>query len=86
MSNFFEFPLSGDILRGAPEISEFPFGDKNCKPKVYYLAERGSLPLFRMGSVLCVRKSTLIDWIVAMECSCSSKLGALGAQNVSEVL
>lgn len=86
MSNFFGFPLSGDIPRGAAEISKFLFGEKNCKRKVYYLTERNFLPVFRVGSMLCGWTSTLTDWTVAMECCHSAKLGAPGVQNVSEVL
>ena len=86
MSNFFGFPLSGDILRGAAEISEFLFGEKHRKRKVYYLTERNFLPVFRVGSMLCARKSKLTEWIAEMERNRSSKLGGSGAQNVSEVL
>jgi hypothetical protein len=86
MSKFFGFPLSGDILRGAAEISKFLFGEKNRKRKVYYLAARDILPVFRVGSMLCARKSALTDWFAGMECSCSPKLGAPSVQNVSEVL
>jgi hypothetical protein len=80
-----EYPLSKDVLRGAGEIAEFVFGAKNRKRKVYYLAARDILPVFRVGSMLCARKSTLTDWIVAMECTRSQNLGAPGVQNVSEV-
>jgi hypothetical protein len=82
-----EYPHSKDVLRGAGEIAEFLFGEKNRKRKVYYLAARGSLPpLFRVGSMLCARKSKLTEWIAEMERNRSSKLGGSGAQNVSEVL
>jgi hypothetical protein len=81
-----EYQLSKDVLRGAGAIAEFLYGAKNRKRKVYYLTERNSLPVFRVGSMLCARKSTLTDWIVGMEGCHSAKLGGPGAQNVSEVL
>ena len=86
MSNFFGFPLSGDILRGAAQISEFLFGEKNRKRKVYYLAERNFLPVFRVGSMLCARKSTFTDWFGETEGRRSQKSGVSGGQGGSEVL
>ncbi len=34
---------------------------------VYYLAECSRLPVFRLGSVLCARRSVLLDWIAGQE-------------------
>jgi hypothetical protein len=61
--------LADDLLRGADAISEFIFGrkQKNGKRKVYYLAETSRLPVFRIGSVLCARRSVLLDWISGQE-------------------
>ncbi len=62
--------LADDLLRGADAIAEFMFGSASERRKVYYLAntgKRNSLPVFRMGSVLCARKSSLIQWIEAQE-------------------
>ena len=62
--------LADDLLRGADAIAEFMFGSTSERRKVYYLAntgKRNSLPVFRMGSVLCARKSSLIQWIEAQE-------------------
>ena len=62
--------LANDLLRGADSIAEFMFGAASERRKVYYLAntgKRNSLPVFRMGSVLCARKSSLIQWIEAQE-------------------
>lgn len=60
--------LAGDLLRGADSIAEFIFGPgKNGRRKVYYLAETSHLPVFRLGSVLCARRSVLLGWISGQE-------------------
>jgi hypothetical protein len=59
--------LADDILRGADQIAEFIFGERGSRRKVYYLAECSRLPVFRLGSVLCARKSVLLRWISGQE-------------------
>jgi hypothetical protein len=59
--------LADDMLRGADEIAEFIFGKKGGRRKVYYLAECSRLPVFRLGSVLCARRSVLLRWIAGQE-------------------
>lgn len=63
--------LSADLLRGADEIAKFIFGDKRERRRIYYLAGEtksgAKLPVFRLGAVLCARKSTLMQWIAARE-------------------
>jgi hypothetical protein len=59
--------LANDILRGADEIAEFIFGDRTSRRKVYYLAECTKLPIFRLGSVLCARRSVLLRWIAGQD-------------------
>jgi hypothetical protein len=59
--------LADDILHGADEIAEFLFGSAEYRRKVYYLAECTRLPLFRLGSTLCARKSVLLNWIADQE-------------------
>ena len=59
--------LAEDLLRGADQIAEFIFGDARERRKVYHLSERSRLPVFRLGSVLCARKSTLMEWIAKQE-------------------
>jgi len=61
--------IADDLLRGADEIAEFVFGSKQHRRKVYYLTgdARTHMPHFRMGSVLCARKSTLLAWIARQE-------------------
>ncbi len=61
--------LSDDLLRGADEIATFMFGHAKHRRKVYYLtgeATRG-LPHFKIGSLICARKSTLLRWIAEQE-------------------
>ena len=53
-----------DLLHGADEIGAFV----NEKPRrIYYLAERGELPVFRIGQHLYARKSTILRWFEALE-------------------
>jgi hypothetical protein len=59
--------LADDLLRGADEIAEFIFGERGSRRKVYYLAECTRLPVFRLGSVLCARRSVLLNWIASQE-------------------
>lgn len=59
--------LANDILRGAEEIAQFLFGDETERRKVYHVAASGGLPTFRLGSILCARKSRLIEWIAEQE-------------------
>lgn len=60
-------PLADDILRGADEIAKFIFGERGNRRKVYYLAESTRLPVFRLGSMLCARRSVLLNWISGQE-------------------
>lgn len=59
--------LAGDILRGADQIAAFLFGNVKERRKVYHLAEKSNLPIFRLGAVICARKSTLWRWIEEQE-------------------
>jgi hypothetical protein len=59
--------FADDILRGADEIAEFLFGDKTSRRKVFYLVKCTKLPIFRLGSVLCARRSVLVSWIAGQE-------------------
>jgi hypothetical protein len=59
--------LADDILEGAESIAEFLFGSREQRRKVYYLAECSKLPIFRLGSVLCARKSVLLEFISGQE-------------------
>jgi hypothetical protein len=59
--------LASDLLRGAEEIADFMFGNKAQRRKVYHLAETSRLPVFKLGSVLCARRSVLMAWIADQE-------------------
>jgi hypothetical protein len=59
--------LGNDILEGADTIAEFLFGSKDLRRKVYYLSERCKLPIFRLGTMLCARKSVLMEYIISQE-------------------
>ena len=53
-----------DLLTGAEAIATL----LGVKPRrVYHLAETQRLPIFRIGSTLCARRSTLRRWIEDME-------------------
>lgn len=60
-------PLADDLLRGADQIAEFLFGDPGQRRKVYHLTECSRLPVFKLGAVLCARKSVLLAWIAEQE-------------------
>ncbi|MEJ0047149.1 MAG: hypothetical protein WDN04_14305 [Rhodospirillales bacterium] len=59
--------LAADILRGAEELAQFLFGDKGQRRKVYHLAATSNLPVFKLGSMICARKSILVSWIAEQE-------------------
>ena len=70
--------IGDDLLRGADEIAKFVFGDVKHRRKVYYLtgdAKKG-LPYFKMGSLVCARKSTLLNWIAEQEEQQSRRYGS----------
>jgi hypothetical protein len=66
-----ENELADDLLHGADDIAAFIFGTRENRHKnrrkVYYLAECSRLPVFRLGSMLCARRSVLLNWIAAQE-------------------
>jgi hypothetical protein len=55
-SNSSENSLAGDRLRGAKAIGDF-IGES--EKRVYYLAERGYLPLGKIGATLIASKTAL---------------------------
>jgi hypothetical protein len=52
MPDAVDVEFSKDLLTGADEIAEFLFGDQKYRRKIYYLAERSKLPVFRLRSQL----------------------------------
>ena len=59
--------LPADILYGAAEIAEFLLTGQNGRRKVYHLVETSRLPVFRIGSKICARRSVLLKWIADQE-------------------
>lgn len=59
--------LASDLLRGADAISVYLFGSAAHRRRVYHLVETSRLPVFRLGSMLCARRSVLVEWIGEQE-------------------
>lgn len=57
--------LNDDILHGAEPIRAFLGFEK--RSQVYHYAANGTLPTFRIGNIICARKSTLLQWIEEQE-------------------
>ncbi len=62
-----EAEFSRDMLRGADEVAKFLYGSKAFRRKVYHLASTSHLPIFKLGSMICARKSVLLAWVEAQE-------------------
>lgn len=61
--------LNQDLLVGAVAISAY------CgltRWQVYKAIRRGDLPIFKLGALVCARRSTLLRWIEAKESKRSS--------------
>jgi hypothetical protein len=56
-----------DMLRGADEIAQFLFGGPEQRRKVYHLVATSNLPVFKLGSMICARRSILLGWITEQE-------------------
>jgi hypothetical protein len=59
--------IGGDILHGADGIAAFLYGNEKFRRKIYNLVETKRLPHFRLGNMICARKSVLLAWITAQE-------------------
>jgi hypothetical protein len=61
--------LADDLLRGADKIAKFVFGSTKFRRRVYYYSADAKLrmPTFRIGAIICARKSTLLEWIEQQE-------------------
>jgi hypothetical protein len=62
-----ETDFADDLLRGASEISEFLFKSPAFRRKVYHLVATSNLPVFKIGAMICARKSVLLKWIEDQE-------------------
>ena len=59
-----------DLLRGAEQIAQFLYGDHELRRKrrqIYHLAANSNLPVFKLGSRICARKSVLLTWVKDQE-------------------
>lgn len=56
--------LATDLLRGVREIAAF-LG--MARRVVSYHIECERLPVFRLGALICARKSTLLQWVAEQE-------------------
>jgi hypothetical protein len=61
--------FGSDILYGAKEIAAFIGGSEQRRRAVYSLVQQGRIPHFRLGVIICARKSVLLDWVAAQETS-----------------
>jgi hypothetical protein len=64
--------LADDTLHGAEAIAEYVYGDREKQHvrKVYHNASSASanrLPTFRLGAMICARRSKILQWIEAQE-------------------
>ncbi|HJP68135.1 MAG TPA: DNA-binding protein [Sphingomicrobium sp.] len=48
--------LSDDLLRGMPKISHYLGVTERAG---YHMADKGQIPVFRIGATICARKSEL---------------------------
>ena len=55
--------LADDLLMGAAAISTFMFGAADQRRRIYWMADVGQLPVFRIGSILCARKSSILKTV-----------------------
>jgi len=58
------------LLRGAEEIAQFLFGDRELRRKVYHLVATSNFPVFKLGSMVCARKSVVLEWVKDQEQRC----------------
>jgi hypothetical protein len=59
--------IGDDLLIGADAIAKFLFGPNGSRRRIYYMAACTRIPVFRMGSQLCARRSVLLKWITQQE-------------------
>jgi hypothetical protein len=62
-----DLEFSEDLLRGAEEIAKFLYGNREQRRKVYHLVASSNLPVFKLGSMICARKSVVLRWVQDQE-------------------
>lgn len=63
----YDAEFAQDLLRGAEEIAQFLYGERELRRKVYHLVATSNLPVFKLGSMICARKSVLLKWVKDQE-------------------
>jgi len=61
------YRLADDLLRGADEIALWLYGDRRKRRVIYHLAATSKLPHSKIGSMICARKSVLLEFISKQE-------------------
>jgi hypothetical protein len=56
-----------DLLRGAAEIAQFLYGDRGLRRRIFHLVATSKLPVFKLGAMICARKSVLLRWVKEQE-------------------
>lgn len=56
--------ISNDVLRGGDAIADY-LG--LTRRQAYHAIAAGHIPTFRVGAIVCARKSTLLSWIAKQE-------------------
>lgn len=59
--------LADDLLQGADDIAKFMGLSRR---QAYHLAAAGRIPVFKMGAIVCARRSTILSWIAEQEAKC----------------
>jgi hypothetical protein len=61
--------FSQDMLQGAKAIAMFMYGrcDQKAQRKIFHLVEKTNFPSFKVGSMICARRSVIIAWVRKME-------------------
>lgn len=59
--------FADDLLRGADAIAAFLYGSPKLRRKVYHLVASSNLPVFKLGAMICARRSVLMEWIRQQE-------------------
>ncbi len=62
-----ETEFAKDLLRGADEIAKYLYDDVRLRRRVYHLVASSNLPVFKLGSMICARKSVLVRWVETQE-------------------
>ena len=56
--------LADDLLQGADSIAAFMGVTRR---QAYHWAAEGRIPVFKLGALICARKSTILNWIAQQE-------------------